>query len=112
MYCRPAIGAPMIDAKPWNNIIKPYADVKLSSPRISTRTIVSRSTKLRKNPNADTNTTYNSNEVQNGNKSTDTPLKKRKTLYTKNEFICLKSENHPVNSFPTMFEIAAIDGNT
>ena len=105
----PAIGVPIIDANPWNNKIKPNADVKLSSPRMSTKTIVSRTTKLVKNPKIETTTAYNSYEVQNGSKSTEIPLKNIKTLYTKNEFTWPKSENHPVNNFPMIFAIAVIN---
>ena len=66
-------------------------------------------TKLVKNPNIDTTTTYNAYDVQNGIKNTETPLKKTKTLYTKIEFTRLRSENHPVNSFPMMLDMAEID---
>ena len=107
-YIAPAMGVPIITATPWNNRSNPNADVRFSNPRSSTSITDSKVQNIVKNPYKDTTNTYSSQELQDGNKHADIPLRRMQILLTKKGLTQLKSENHPVTSLPIIFEMAAI----
>ena len=67
---------------PSKRASKPNADVSLSRPSRSTKTIVRRMTNEVKNPYIDATTMLVKYESQSGNKMTETPLRQINTFLT------------------------------